>query len=75
MRLKSFNLLNALSQLVETLAEAEWLFPVAAICNDRLGCALVQVFAQFGAIVGFVAEHPFRRLYSANEAPCDRAIV
>ena len=34
-----------------------------------------QVFAQLGAIVGFVAEHPFRRLHSANEALCDRAIV
>ena len=75
MRLKSFNLLNALSKLVETLAEAEWLFPVAAIWNDRLGSALVQVLAQLGAIVGFVAEHPFRRLHSANEALSDRAIV
>ena len=55
--------------------QAERLFPVAAIWNDRLGSALVQVFAQLGAIVGFVAEHPFRRLHSANEALCDRAIV
>ena len=30
------------AQLVETLAEAEWLFPVAAIWNDRLGPALTQ---------------------------------
>jgi hypothetical protein len=51
------------------------LFPVAAIWNDRLGSALVQVFAQLGAIVGFVAEHPFRRLHSANETLTDRAIV
>ena len=35
----------------------------------------MQVFAQLGAIVGLVAEHPFRRLHSANEALCDRAIV
>ena len=55
--------------------QAERLFPVAAIWNDRLGSALVQVFAQLGAIVGFVAEHPFRRLHSANEALCNRAIV
>ena len=55
--------------------QAERLFPVAAVWNDRLGSALVQVFAQLGAIVGFVAEHPFRRLHSANEALCDRAIV
>jgi hypothetical protein len=51
------------------------LFPVAAIWNDRLDSAFVQVFAQFGATVGFVAEHPFRRLYSANEALSDGAIV
>src|ERR1700746_3683535 len=54
---------DAPAQLVETLAEAEWLFPVAAIWNDRLGSGLGEVFAQFGAIVGFVAEQPFRRLY------------
>jgi hypothetical protein len=35
----------------------------------------MQVFAQLGAIVGLVAEHPFRRLHSANEALCERAIV
>jgi hypothetical protein len=51
------------------------LFPVAAIWNDRLGSALVQVFAQRGAVVGFIAEHPFRRLHSANEALSGRAIV
>jgi hypothetical protein len=51
------------------------LFPVAAIWYDRLGSALVQVFAQLGAVVGFVAEHPFRLLHSANEALCDWAIV
>jgi hypothetical protein len=35
----------------------------------------VQAFAQLGAIVGPVAEHPFRRLHPANETLCDRAIV
>jgi hypothetical protein len=35
----------------------------------------VQVFAQLGAVVGLVAEHPFRRLHSANDALCDRTIV
>src|SRR5262245_47880389 len=67
--------LDAPAQLVDTLAEAERLFPVAAIWNDRLGSALVQVLAQLGAIVGLVAEHPFRWLHSANEALCDRAVV
>src|SRR5262245_45159336 len=62
--------LDAPAQLVDTLAEAERLFPVAAIWNDRLGSALVQVLAQLGAIVGLVAEHPFRWLHSANEALC-----
>src|SRR5262245_65825231 len=52
--------LDAPAQLVETLAEAERLFPVAAIWNDRLGSALVQVFAQLGAIVGPVAVSPVR---------------
>jgi hypothetical protein len=45
MRLKSFQpverALDAPAQLVETLAEAERLFPVAAIWNDRLSSALV----------------------------------
>ena len=67
--------LDAPTQLIDTLAEAERLFPVAAIWYDRLRSALVQVFAQLGAVVGFVAEHPFRRLHSANEALCDWAIV
>src|SRR5215467_2803752 len=51
------------------------------------GCFLLQRFGMTGlvpcsrrssrssAIVCFVAEHPFRRLHSANEALCDRAIV
>jgi hypothetical protein len=66
---------DAPAQFVDTLIEAELLFPVAAIWNDGLGSALVQVFAQLGAIVGLVAEHAFRRLHSANEELCDRAIV
>jgi hypothetical protein len=50
------------------------------------GCFLLQRFgmtglvprscrSQLGAIVGLVAEHPFRRPHSANEALRDRAIV
>ena len=52
-----------------------WLFPVAAIWNDRLGSALIQFLAQFGAVVCLVAKHPFRRLYSADQALRDRAIM
>ena len=62
-------------QLVEAFAEAERLRPVAAVGNDGFGSALVQLLAQFGAVVGLVAEHAFRWLGSANEALCDRTIV
>src|SRR6266702_7700311 len=47
----------------------------SAVWNDRLGSALVQLLAQFGAIVSLVAEHPFRRLHSADQALRDRAIM
>src|SRR5262245_32046356 len=67
--------LDAPAQLVETLAEAERLFPVAAIWNDRLGSALIQFGAQLGAVVGLVAEHVCRWFHSANKALRDRAIV
>jgi hypothetical protein len=35
------------------------------------GLGLVQVFAQLGAIVGFVAEHPFRRLHMRRPVGLD----
>ena len=47
------------TQFVEALAEAEWLLSVAAVGNDRLGPALVQVFAQLGAVIRLVAEQAF----------------
>jgi hypothetical protein len=79
MRRKSFNLLKALSMrqrsLLETLAEAERLLSVAAVGDDRLGSALVQFLAQFGAVVGFVAEHAFGRLHSADQSLRNRAVV
>src|SRR5262249_54804424 len=63
MRLKSFNLLNALSmrpaQLVDTLAKAERLFPVATIWNGP---------AWFRAHAGLRATRPYYR-------PCRRASV
>src|SRR5262249_33300190 len=68
-------ILDAPAQLVETLAEAERLVPVAAIWNVRLGSALIQFLAQFGAVVSLVAEQPFRRLHSADQALRDRAIM
>jgi hypothetical protein len=59
MRLKSFTVersLDAPAQLVEALVEGERLFPIAVIWNDRLGAAFVQFLAQFGAVIGRVAE-------------------
>src|SRR3977135_2762647 len=67
--------LDAPAKLVEALAKAERLLPIAAVGNDRLGSALVQLVAQFSAVVGLVAEHAFRWLHSADEALRDRAIV
>ncbi len=60
MRLKSFNLLNALSIRIKTLVKGERLFPVAAIWNNWLGSVLVQFFAQIGAVISRVAEHALR---------------
>ena len=62
------------AQLVEALAEAEWLLSVAAVGMTGL-VRLVLLFAQFGAVVRFVAEHAFRWLHSTEQALCDRAIV
>src|SRR5262249_42404312 len=67
--------LDAPTQLVETLAEAERLLPIAFVGDDGLGSALVQLLSQFGAVVGFVAEHAFRGLGSADQALGYRAIV
>jgi hypothetical protein len=66
---------DAPAQLVEALAEAERLLPVAAVRNDRLGSALIQSLAQLGAVLSLVAEQAFRRRYSANKPLGDRTIV
>ena len=55
--------------------KGERLFPIAAIWNDRFGAALVQLLAQFGAVIGRVAEHARRWLHSSHQALCERAIV
>jgi hypothetical protein len=60
---------------METFVEAERLFSVAAIGNDRFGSALVQLLAQLGAIVGLVADQAFGRLRSADQALCDGTVV
>ena len=66
---------DAPAQLVEALAEAERLLSVTAVGNDRLGSALLQLVAQFSAVVGLVAKHAFRWRHSAEEALRDRAIM
>src|SRR5205814_2684345 len=43
--------------------------------NDRPGSALMQFVAEFAAVVTLVAEQPFRRLHSADQALRDRAIM
>jgi ferredoxin len=67
--------LDTPAQFIETLAEAERVVPVAAIGNDRLSPALVKFLAQFGAVVGFVAEHAVGWLHAADQTLRDRAIV
>ena len=53
-------ILDPPAEFVETLAEAERLLPVASVGNNRFGSTLIQFLTQFGAVVGLVAEHPFR---------------
>ncbi len=67
--------LDAPAKFVQTLAEAEWLFPIAAVRDHRLGSLLIQFLTQFGTVVGFVAEHALGGLHPADEALCDRAVV
>src|SRR5262249_494680 len=62
-------------EVVGGVGESERLLPVAFVGNDGLGSALIQLLSQFGAVVGFVAEHAFRRLGSADQALGYRAIV
>src|SRR5437764_14665696 len=66
---------DAPAQLVEAPAEGERLFPVAAVWNDRIGSALIQLRAQFGAIVSLVANDAFRWLHPADQALRNRAIM
>src|SRR5947209_10189970 len=67
--------LDAPAQLVEAFAEAERALPIAAVGNDRLGSAPLQFLAQFGTVVGLVAEQAFGFFNSADETLGDRTIV
>ena len=53
------SILDAPAQLVEAIVEAERLLPVAFVRNDRLATTLMEFAAQFGAVIGLVAEHVF----------------
>ncbi|MDA9447817.1 hypothetical protein XI01_13965 [Bradyrhizobium sp. CCBAU 21360] len=48
---------------------------IAAVWNNRLGSALIEFFTQFGAIIGFVTEHPFRPLDPEDQAFCDQTVM
>jgi hypothetical protein len=63
------------AQFVEALAKSERPFAVTAIGNDWLCSLLVQLLAQFGAVVSFVAEQAFGWLRSADEPFGDRTVV
>src|SRR6187399_776824 len=58
--------LDAPTQLVETLVEAERLLPIGAIWNDWLGSVFIEFTPQFGTIIGGITEHAFRRVHSAD---------
>jgi hypothetical protein len=60
---------------IEAFAEAERLFAVATVGNDRLGPALMQFGTQLGAVVGFVTEQVFRGLHSADQSFSDWTVV
>jgi hypothetical protein len=60
---------------IEAFAEAERLFAVATVGNDRLGPTPMQFGTQLGAVVGFVAEQVFRGLHSADQSFSDRTVV
>ena len=68
-------ILDTPAQLVEALAEAERLLPVAAVGNDRLGPALVQLLAQFGAVIRPVGKQPIWCPNSTDQALRDWTIV
>ena len=64
-----------MSLLVGFPVEAERLFAVRPVGNDRLGAALFQPLPQFGAVVGLVAEKLAGRLGATDQALCRWAIV
>ena len=77
MRLKSFSLLKAFdepSRFVE-FVEAIWLFSAASVGYDRVRSTVLQLHAQLGAVICFVANQVFRCFASADEALGRRAVV
>jgi hypothetical protein len=64
-----------MAPFVGSLVAAEWLLAVGPVGNDWRRAALIEPFAQFCAVIGFVAEQFLGRLCSADETLCQRTIV
>jgi hypothetical protein len=61
--------------LVELFVEAKALLAVGAIGDDRCGPLILELFAQFIAVVGCVPKHVVGCFDPANEALCGRIIM
>lgn len=63
------------AKLVEPLAEPARLLSIGADGNARSGSMLIELVAQFSAVVGLVAKHAYPWLYPADQSLRDREIV
>jgi len=63
------------SLFVRFFVEAEGLFAVRPVRNDRLGAAIFQPLPQFGTVVGLVAKKLAGRLGATDQTPGWRTIV
>jgi hypothetical protein len=66
---------DAVSLFAGFPVEAERLFAVRPVGNDRLGTALFQPLPQFGAVVGLVTEKLDGRLRATDQTMGRRTIV
>jgi len=64
-----------MSLLVRRLVEAEGLFAVRFVGNDGLGAALLEPVAQFGAVIGLIAEKFSGGSGSADQTLRGRTVV
>ena len=61
--------------LVGLPIEAEGLLTVGLVGNDGFGAAIIEPLAQFGAVVGPVAEKLLGRFVAPDQALCRRTIM